>query len=161
MFRQDTAEMAPCWLHLVALFLHIFIIVHVKAVDQWPLTTLEDLALASLVLINRPVHMQARFLTVRAYWPAFQLRRPAYWPTFWLCAPLTDFKSGRPVYSSVDRLTNGSKVNNQGCNVYVQTTPNYCHQHLCSVYACAGKLSWLPFCRLFFQRDLNSALSNF
>jgi len=112
MFRQDTAEMAPCWLHLVASFLHSFIIVHVKAVDQWPLTTLEVLALASLVLISRPAHMQARFLTVPAYWPAFQPRRPAYWPTFWLCAPLTGLKSGWPVYSSVDWLTNGSKVNN-------------------------------------------------
>ena len=37
-FRRDTAEMAPCWLYLVASFSHVFIIIHVKAIDQWPLT---------------------------------------------------------------------------------------------------------------------------
>jgi len=35
-FRQDTAETAPCWLYLVASFSHVFIIVLVKAIGQWP-----------------------------------------------------------------------------------------------------------------------------
>ena len=33
-FRRDTAEMAPCWLYVSGSF--ILIIVHVKAIDQWP-----------------------------------------------------------------------------------------------------------------------------
>ena len=53
------------------------------------------------IIISRPLHVQAHFLTA-----------PAYWPAFWLCAPLTSFKSGRPVYNPVERLTNGSTVNN-------------------------------------------------
>ena len=56
-FRRGTAKMTPCWLHLVASFSHVIIIVHVKAIDQWSsidpeLTALEGLALV-LVLKAR------------------------------------------------------------------------------------------------------------
>ena len=49
-FQQGTAEMAPCWLHLVASFSHVFIIVHVKAIDQCP--SVEHLKGLALVLVR-------------------------------------------------------------------------------------------------------------
>ena len=73
-FRRDTAEMAPCWLHLVA-----------SAIDQWPLTALEGLG---AIIISRPVHVQARFLT----WP----RR--------LIDPLSDSACPRPVLNRANRF---------------------------------------------------------
>ena len=94
-FQRDTAEMASCWLYLVASFLHVFIIVYVKAIDQWPLTALDqgpwhgDKKLSST--------LQACFLTAPAYWPAFYLHRPACWPAFWLYMPSTGCKLARLV----------------------------------------------------------------
>ena len=94
-FRRDTAEMAPCWLYLVAS--HFYNRTHE---DDWSVTI--DPSVLSL-----PAHMQARFLTAQAYWPAF-----------WLCTPLTSLKSGRPVYITIERLTNGSTVNNRALHLF-------------------------------------------
>jgi len=41
-FVHVAAYQAP-WGYLVASFLHVFIIVHVKAIDQWSLTALKGL----------------------------------------------------------------------------------------------------------------------
>jgi len=46
------------------------IIIHVKAIDQQSLTTLKGFSF-SLVLISSPAHVQARFMTALACWPAF------------------------------------------------------------------------------------------
>ena len=101
---RDAAEMAPSWLYLVPSFSHVFIIVHVKAIDQCLLTTLED-------------------LVAWLYCGAVQRTcRPAFWShcTSQLIDPLSDsarprpvLKSGQPVYNPVEWLTNGSMVNNR------------------------------------------------
>ena len=76
-FQWDTAEMAPCWLYLVASFSHVFRIVHVN-VDhpQGPCS-------------SHPAHVQARFLMT---WPCR------------LIDPLSDSACPWPVINRTDQF---------------------------------------------------------
>ena len=84
-FRRDTAEMATCWLHLVA-----------SAIDQWLLTALKDLG----AIIIQAVQCTCRL----AFWRPRRLIDPLSNRAGWLIDPLSDSARPRPVLNQADRF---------------------------------------------------------